>query len=71
LIDLHGGDLDENLRPYSYWAKTGNERQDAASRAMVLAFGSFLFDGVRGALDQGGRRLYNRGPCLVGECACS
>ena len=39
LIDLHGGDLDENLRPYSYWAKTGNEKLDAASRAMVLAFG--------------------------------
>lgn len=39
LIDLHGGDLDENLRPYSYWARTGNERQDAISRAMVLAFG--------------------------------
>jgi predicted deacylase len=39
LIDLHGGDLDESLRPYSYWARTGNERQDATSRAMVLAFG--------------------------------
>lgn len=39
LIDLHGGDLDENLRPYSYWARSGNEKQDAASRAMVLAFG--------------------------------
>jgi hypothetical protein len=39
LIDLHGGDLDENLRRYSYWATTGNESQDAASRAMVLAFG--------------------------------
>ncbi|HEV8117752.1 MAG TPA: M14 family metallopeptidase [Thermoanaerobaculia bacterium] len=39
LIDLHGGDLDENLRPYSYWARTGNEKQDAASRGMVLAFG--------------------------------
>jgi predicted deacylase len=39
LIDLHGGDLDENLRPYSYWARTGNEKQDAASRSMVLAFG--------------------------------
>ena len=24
LIDLHGGDLDENLRPYSYWTVTGN-----------------------------------------------
>lgn len=39
LIDLHGGDLDESLRPYSYWARTGNQRQDATSRAMVLAFG--------------------------------
>jgi len=39
LIDLHGGDLDENLRRYSYWPQTGNEKLDAASRAMVMAFG--------------------------------
>jgi uncharacterized protein len=39
VIDLHGGDLDESLRPYSYWTKTGNEKQDAISREMVLAFG--------------------------------
>jgi uncharacterized protein len=39
LIDLHGGDLDESLRPYSYWTKTGNESQDRVSREMVLAFG--------------------------------
>lgn len=39
LIDLHGGDTDESLRPYSYWTKTGNERQDQVSREMVLAFG--------------------------------
>jgi len=39
LIDLHGGDLDESLRPYSYWSKTGDDRLDSASRAMVLAFG--------------------------------
>ena len=39
LIDLHGGDLDENLRPYSYWTVTGNQKQDDFSRAMVLAFG--------------------------------
>jgi predicted deacylase len=39
LIDLHGGDIDESLRPYSYWTKTGNEKQDAISREMVLAFG--------------------------------
>jgi len=39
LIDLHGGDLDESLRPYSYWSKTGNAQLDTASRGMVLAFG--------------------------------
>jgi hypothetical protein len=39
LIDLHGGDLDESLRPYSYWSKTGDERLDTTSHGMVLAFG--------------------------------
>ena len=39
LIDLHGGDLDESLRPYSYWPVTGNAKQDAITREMVLAFG--------------------------------
>lgn len=39
LIDLHGGDLDESLRPYAYWTVTGREDQDRVSREMVLAFG--------------------------------
>ena len=39
LIDLHGGDLDEDLRPYAYWLKTGNAKLDSVSREMVLAFG--------------------------------
>lgn len=39
VIDYHGGDIDENLRPYAYWTKTGRAAQDAASRALVLAFG--------------------------------
>src|SRR5713226_4614033 len=39
LIDLHGGDLDESLRPYCYWPRSGNEKQDATSRGMALAFG--------------------------------
>jgi predicted deacylase len=39
LIDYHGGDLDENLRPYAYWPKSGNEKQDAITREMVLVFG--------------------------------
>jgi len=39
LIDLHGGDLDESLRPYAYWTVTGNTTQDQISREMLLAFG--------------------------------
>jgi uncharacterized protein len=39
LIDLHGGDLDENLRRYAYWPQTGKDQLDVASRGMVLAFG--------------------------------
>jgi hypothetical protein len=39
LIDYHGGDIDESLRAYSYWTKTGNVQQDKISRDMVLAFG--------------------------------
>ena len=39
LIDFHGGDLDENMRRYSYWPNSGDDRLDAATRGMVLAFG--------------------------------
>jgi uncharacterized protein len=39
VIDFHGGDIDESLRPYSYWNKTGRAEQDSLSRGMVLAFG--------------------------------
>ena len=39
LIDYHGGDLDESLIPYAYWAPTGKEAQDQISKEMVLAFG--------------------------------
>ncbi|HEY4659654.1 MAG TPA: succinylglutamate desuccinylase/aspartoacylase family protein [Gemmatimonadaceae bacterium] len=39
VVDLHGGDLDEDLTPYSYWIRSGVARQDADSRALALAFG--------------------------------
>ena len=39
LIDYHGGDLDESLRPYAYWGPTGHSEQDHVSKEMVLAFG--------------------------------
>jgi uncharacterized protein len=39
IVDLHGGDLDEDLGQYSYWMRSGKAEQDSASRALVLAFG--------------------------------
>jgi predicted deacylase len=39
VVDLHGGDIDEDLRPYSYWTRTGNAAQDTAAHSLVMAFG--------------------------------
>jgi predicted deacylase len=39
VADLHCGDGNESLRPYSYWQVSGQPEVDAASKAMALAFG--------------------------------
>jgi uncharacterized protein len=39
VVDLHGGDLDENLRPYSYWFRGGRAAQDSAGLQLIRAFG--------------------------------
>ena len=39
VVDLHGGDLDENLRPYSYWFRSGKTAQDSAALKLIMAFG--------------------------------
>jgi len=39
LIDLHCGDGNESLRPYSYWMRTGKPDLDERSRRLALAFG--------------------------------
>jgi uncharacterized protein len=39
VVDLHGGDLDEDLRPYSYWFRGGRTAQDSAGLRLALAFG--------------------------------
>jgi len=39
IVDLHGGDLDENLRPYSYWFRGGKPAQDSAALKLIMAFG--------------------------------
>ena len=39
LIDLHCGDGNESLRPYSYWMPIGEARVDELARQLTLAFG--------------------------------
>jgi predicted deacylase len=39
VVDLHGGDLDEDLRPYSYWFRGGRPAQDSAGLVLARAFG--------------------------------
>lgn len=39
LVDLHCGDGNESLRPYTYWQKSGNDELDEKSKQMALAFG--------------------------------
>lgn len=39
VVDLHCGDGNESLRPYSYWVTTGDPKVAEAGRQMALAFG--------------------------------
>jgi predicted deacylase len=39
VVDYHGGDLDEDQRPYAYWIQTGDARRDAVTDGMLRAFG--------------------------------
>lgn len=39
LVDLHCGDGNESLRPYSYWITTGDSKVAQVGREMALAFG--------------------------------
>jgi predicted deacylase len=39
LVDLHCGDGNESLRPYTYWITTGDPEVARAGREMALAFG--------------------------------
>ena len=41
LVDIHAGDGNESLRPYTYWSPLGlNARADSIARDMALAWGS-------------------------------
>ncbi len=49
VVDLHCGDGNESLRPYSYWITTGDPKVADAGRQMALAFGldHIVVDGAR------------------------
>jgi uncharacterized protein len=59
VVDLHGGDLDENLRPYSYWFRGGRSAQDSAGLRLALAFGldHIIVTDVNPAAPNAGRSL--------------
>jgi predicted deacylase len=41
LVDMHAGDGNESLRPYTYWGRLGlNARTDSVGREMALAWGN-------------------------------
>jgi uncharacterized protein len=41
LVDMHAGDGNESLRPYTYWSKLGlDPRADSLAREMALAWGN-------------------------------
>lgn len=39
VVDLHGGDIDEDLRPYVYWTRVGDPAKDDVNRDLALGFG--------------------------------
>jgi predicted deacylase len=49
VVDLHCGDGNESLRPYTYWITTGGAKVADAGKAMALAFGldHIVVDGAR------------------------
>jgi len=59
VVDLHGGDLDENLRPYSYWFRSGRPAQDTAALKLIMAFGldHIIVTNVDPAAPNAGRSL--------------
>lgn len=77
VVDLHGGDGNESLRPYCYWITTGGANVAEAGRNMALAFGldHIIVDGSRSSDPAASMYLSNtaitRGkPALTTETGC-
>ncbi|NIM49911.1 MAG: succinylglutamate desuccinylase [Gemmatimonadales bacterium] len=65
VVDLHGGDGNEALRPYCYWMVTGDENLDTASRDMAVAFGLDHIVIDRGRPDDPNASVYTSNTALT------
>lgn len=77
LIDMHCGDGNEALIPYTYWMISGDEAFDARTRGLALAFGlpHIIIDDTRGHDLKTSKYLGNtailRGkPAITTEAGC-
>jgi predicted deacylase len=71
LLDYHGGDLDENLRKYSYWPDTGNAKVGSVAHEMVLAFGldHIIIQNMKNPVAPGGAVTLTRHALSLGKIA--
>jgi len=65
LIDYHGGDLDENLRPFAYWTKANQEPIDTTTRDMLLAFGLRMIIAKSGGRSLDATAIALGKPCIT------
>src|SRR6058998_1027503 len=69
LVDMHAGDGNESLRPYTYWSPLGlNPRADSIAREMALAWGSdyIVIDSARPHDPQAS--VYTQNTAAWGSC---
>ncbi len=65
VIDLHCGDGNEALRPYTYWMVTGNAALDSASKQLAVAFGLDHIVIDRGRPADAGASVYTANTALT------
>ena len=72
LVDMHGGDGNESLRPYAYWMVSGNDELDRKSKELVLAFGLDHIVIDKGRPVEAAKSLYTDATAILrGKPACT
>jgi predicted deacylase len=65
LADMHCGDGNETVRPYSYWVVSGDPEVDAGSRELALAYGLDHIVVDRGRPRDRARSLYTSNTAIL------